>query len=102
MINEFDFKIRYIKGKDKRVAHALSRRVQVHHLEAMSSYTMDLQDRILLASPQDVKYMEIVHKLQQGVDTSTSTGLGTCSGTGIGIGAQGMDYFLTMDRLIRF
>jgi len=27
MISEFEFKIRYIKGKEKRVAYALSRRV---------------------------------------------------------------------------
>jgi len=27
MINEFDFEIRYIKGKEKRVEHSLSRQV---------------------------------------------------------------------------
>ena len=42
MINEFDFEIRYIKGKDNRVEDALSRQVQVHHLIAMSSYGIDL------------------------------------------------------------
>jgi len=47
MINEFGFEIRYIKGKENRVADALSRWVQVNHLAAMSSYGTNLQDRIL-------------------------------------------------------
>lgn len=42
MINEFDFEIRYIKGMENMVEDALSRWVQVHHLEAMSSYGTDL------------------------------------------------------------
>ena len=46
-INEFDFEIRYIKGKENRVEDALSRWVQVNHLAAMSSYGTDLQDMIL-------------------------------------------------------
>lgn len=64
MISEFDFKIRYIKGKENRVVDALSRRAQVNHLEVMSSYGTDLHDRILQASQQDVTYMEIMHRLQ--------------------------------------
>lgn len=47
MINEFDFEIRYIKGKENRVAYALNKRVQAHHLVVVSSYGMDLQDMIL-------------------------------------------------------
>ena len=41
-INEFDFEIKYIKGKENMVADALSRRVQVNHITAMSSYGTDL------------------------------------------------------------
>jgi len=74
MINEFNFEIRYINGKENMVAYSLSRRVQVHHLAAISSYGTNLQDRILQAGLQDVMYMEIVHRLQQG------TGIGTCVG----------------------
>lgn len=47
MISEFEFVIRYIKGKENRVADALTIRVEVHHLEVMSSYGTDLQHRIL-------------------------------------------------------
>jgi len=41
MINEFDFEIRYIKGKENRVVVALSRRIQVNHIATMSSYGID-------------------------------------------------------------
>eukprot|EP00253_Pinus_taeda_P030645 PITA_30645 len=115
-INEFDFKIKYIKGKENKVVDALSRQIQVHHLAVMSSYGMDLQDRILQAGQQDVRYMENVHRLQQGDSTGTShgigtctcAGIGTCSGIGTGVststctGAQSMDYRLTTDGLVRF
>ena len=38
MINEFDFEIRYIKGKENRVTYALSRRIYVNHITAMNSH----------------------------------------------------------------
>ena len=48
-INEFDFEIRYIKGKEDRVADSLRRRVQTNHIITMSSYGTDLQNHILQA-----------------------------------------------------
>ena len=107
-ISEFDFEVKYIKGKENKVEDALSRRIQVNHLAAMRSYGTDLQDRIPRAGQQDVRYMDILHRLQQ------STGIGTCTGdgTGIGIGTsdgrgtsesgQDVDYCLTGDVLVRF
>jgi len=49
-INELDFEIRYIKGKKNRVENALSRRVHVNHLAAISFHGINLQDRILQGS----------------------------------------------------
>ena len=46
-ISEFEFEIRYIKSKENRVAYAIRRHIQVHHLEAMSSYGTYLQDKVL-------------------------------------------------------
>jgi len=37
-LSEFDFEIRYIKGKENWVADALSRKLQVNHIEAVRSY----------------------------------------------------------------
>jgi len=42
--SEFDFKIRYIKHKESRVAYAHSRRVHVNHVATMRSYGTYLQD----------------------------------------------------------
>eukprot|EP00253_Pinus_taeda_P027558 PITA_27558 len=67
MINEFDFKIKYIKGRDNRVADALSEQIHVNHLEAMSSYGMNLHDRILQASQQYVRFMEILHRFRDKI-----------------------------------
>ena len=38
MVSEFDFEIRYIKGKENMVIDALSRKIQVNHIATMSSY----------------------------------------------------------------
>jgi len=45
-ISEFDFEIRYIKGKENMVENALNRWIQVNHIIAMSSHVADLHDRI--------------------------------------------------------
>ena len=62
-INEFDFEIRYIKGKENRVEDALSRWIQVNHITAMSSYETNLQAQILQEGQQDDRYMELMHRL---------------------------------------
>lgn len=40
--SEFDFEIKYIKGKENKVVYNLSRRVHVNHISIMSSYGIDL------------------------------------------------------------
>jgi len=71
------------------VADALSMWVHVNRLATMSSYGTDLQDMVLQVRQQDVKYMEIVHRLQQSIGTCIGTCSSTCKGTcnGIGTGA---------------
>jgi len=41
-INEFNFEVRYIKGKENKVAYALSKQIQGNNIAAMSSYGTDL------------------------------------------------------------
>lgn len=64
-INEFDFEIQYIKGKDNRVTDARIKRVQVNHTITMGSYVTYLQDQILQAGQQDDMYRELRHRLQK-------------------------------------
>ena len=63
MISEFEFEIKYIKGKENRIADALSKRIQVNHIATMSSYGKNLWDRILQVGQQDVRYIELRHIL---------------------------------------
>jgi hypothetical protein len=46
LLSEFDFEIKHIKGKENRVADALSRSVKMIHLETMSTYKMDVRERV--------------------------------------------------------
>jgi hypothetical protein len=46
-LNEYNFDIKHIKGKENRVACALSRRVHKMHATAISMYRTDWKDRIL-------------------------------------------------------
>ena len=99
MISEFNFSIRYIEGKENRMVGSLSMQVHVTHLEIMSSYGIDLQDRILQASQEDVG-IGAGAGTRIGIGTGGSTG--TSTGIGIGATAQGMDYCLTSDGLVKF
>jgi hypothetical protein len=46
LLREFDFEIKHIKGKENRVANALSRSVKMIHLETMSICKTDVRERV--------------------------------------------------------
>jgi hypothetical protein len=46
LLNEFDFEIKHIKGKENRVVNSLSRSMKVIHLEVVSTYESDVKERV--------------------------------------------------------
>jgi hypothetical protein len=52
---EYDFDIKYIKGKDNKVVDALSRNVHELHATAISMYRTELKDQIPEAADADLQ-----------------------------------------------
>jgi hypothetical protein len=63
---EYDFDIKHIKGKENKVVDALSRRVHELHATTISMCQTDIKGRIYEAAKEDLQYMELMKKLQQG------------------------------------
>jgi hypothetical protein len=59
LLSEFDFEIKHIKGKENRVADALSRSMKVIHLVAINTYEMDVRKRVKRAQ-ETYAFFEIV------------------------------------------
>jgi hypothetical protein len=53
LLSEFDFKIKHIKGKENRVADALSRSMKTIHLAAVSNCETDVKNRVRNAQETD-------------------------------------------------
>jgi len=65
MLSEFDFEIRYIKGKENMVVDALNISVQVNHIAIMSSYGTYFEEKILQEGKHHDRYQRLRHRLQQ-------------------------------------
>jgi hypothetical protein len=65
-LNEYDFNIKHIKGKENKLDDAINRRVNDLDATTISMYQSDLKDRFVEATKSDLQYMELVTKLQQG------------------------------------
>jgi hypothetical protein len=64
-VSEYDFDIKHIKGKENKVADALSKRVHEMNATTISMYQSDLKPRILEAVKLDLQHKELVAKLQE-------------------------------------
>jgi hypothetical protein len=62
-LSEYDFDINHIKGKENKVAVALSRRLHELHATIISMYQSNLKDKILEVAKSDLQYKELVAKL---------------------------------------
>jgi hypothetical protein len=65
-LSEYNFDIKDIKGKENKVANALSRRVHELRATTISMYQTDVKRKILEAANTDLQYRELVTMLQQG------------------------------------
>jgi len=65
-LSEYDLDIKRIKGKENKVADALSGRVHKMHPTAISTNSLDLRSRILEAATADQHFVYVKGELQQG------------------------------------
>jgi hypothetical protein len=65
-LSEYDLDVKNVKGKENKVDDALNRRVHELHAKTIIMYQSDLKHKILEAAKSDLKYKELVAKLQQG------------------------------------
>jgi hypothetical protein len=64
LLSEFDFEIKHIKGKENRVADALSRSMRTIHLAAVSTCETDVKDRVKKAQDTDPFVRKVTMYLQ--------------------------------------
>jgi hypothetical protein len=65
LLSEFDFEIKHIKGKENRVADALSRSMRTIHLAAVSTCETDVKNRVKEAQETDPFVRNVTLYLQQ-------------------------------------
>jgi hypothetical protein len=65
LLSEFDFEIKHIKGKENRVADALSRSMRTIHLVVVSTCETDVKNRIKNAQERDPFVQTVTLYLQQ-------------------------------------
>ena len=65
LLCEYDFDIKHIKGKENKVVDALSRKMHVIHVAAISTSTSYLKDKIIEASVTDELYQQVKEGLKQ-------------------------------------
>jgi hypothetical protein len=75
-LSEFDFEVRHIKGKENKVAYALSRRFHGLFEINVNRAESDLEQRIRTAGINDENYTKIVAELQNTTSNSDKTDLG--------------------------
>ena len=62
---DFYFEIKHIKGKENKVANALSRKVQEMHVASISVFQLKLRQQIANHVAEDELYVQFKDKLQQ-------------------------------------
>ena len=64
-LSEYHFELKHIKGKENKVADALSRRNHMIYEVTLSQIDADLHEKIRTANKVDPFFVEILKKVQQ-------------------------------------
>jgi hypothetical protein len=65
-LNEYEFEIKHVKGKEKQMVNALSRRAHETHISAINMFNTNLKDRFLETPKSYQQYLKIKETLKQG------------------------------------
>ena len=60
---KYDFEIKHIKGKENKVADALSRNVVTSFVVSISNYKTNLEDKLTKGIRQDHEYQNLKEKI---------------------------------------
>ena len=63
-LSEYDFEIQHIKGKENKVADALSRNEKMNFTTTISTYTTDLEEQLKYGIEQDENYRKLQAKVR--------------------------------------
>jgi hypothetical protein len=63
-LSEYDFDIKYIKGKENKLVDALNRRVHEMHVAAISMYCSYSKRKFLEVVASDQNYTQVIEGLQ--------------------------------------
>ena len=64
-LSEYDFKIQHIKGKENKVADALSRNARLKFREIIGTYTTNLEEQLKARLEQDEIYQKLQAKTKE-------------------------------------
>ena len=73
-LSEDDFEIQHIKGKENKVADALSRNARLNFAATISTYTLDLDEQLKAGIKQDKIYQNLQAKTKENPIESLSKG----------------------------
>jgi hypothetical protein len=65
LLSEFDFEIKHIKGNENRVVYALSRSIKMIHLATISTFEMDIRERVRNAQETDAFFKTVTSYIIQ-------------------------------------
>jgi hypothetical protein len=65
LLSEFDFEIKHVKGKENKVVDSLSRSMKTIHLAAMSTYKMNVKERVRNAQEIDTLFQTVTSYLEK-------------------------------------